>query len=125
MAEKKKPGMGRKILGAATAPLGGIGAMALLGPSEEASLADVAKYGAKTAYNAAIEDEEGMKAAERELDAAGKRKRSKERTRNSGSTTNAMGDTYKKGGAVKGYAKGGAVRGAGKAVKGVRKCKIC
>jgi hypothetical protein len=107
--------LGRKAAGAAMAIPGAITAGALLGTQPGSpGIIESAKFGAKTMYHGLAgnkkEDEEATKAY---LDAA-KRAQSVKQKRNTGETTNAAGDSYKKGGSVSSASKradGCAIRG--------------
>jgi hypothetical protein len=109
--------LARKAAGAASVIPGAVVGGAYLGASPDGpGVLDSAKYGAKSMYHAmAGNKKEGDEALE-EFKAATKRAQSVKTKRNTGETTNAMGDNYKKGGmtaskradgcAVKGKTKG-------------------
>jgi len=121
--------LGRKAAGAVMAVPAGISGATLLGllPGSPGVI-DSAKYGAKTMYHTINGDKKANDEAEKEYMDAAKRAQSIERQRNTGENTNAMGDTYKRGGKVKKMASGGKVSSAsaradGIAVKGHTKGK--
>ena len=93
--------LGRKAAGAAMAVPAGISGATLLGllPGSP-GVVDSAKYGAKTMYHTVTGDKKANDEAEKEYMAAAKREQSIERKRNTGETTNAAGDSYKKGGKI-------------------------
>jgi len=93
--------LGRKAAGAVMAVPAGISGATLLGllPGSP-GVVDSAKYGAKTMYHTVTGDKKANDEAEKEYMAAAKREQSIERKRNTGETTNAAGDSYKKGGKI-------------------------
>jgi len=98
IAEDKK--LLKKIVGAAGAIPSGLAGVILSPHPEMPGPIDSAKFGAKTFYNHMTGDEKGQAKALEEARAAVKRNKSVERKSNAGETTNAAGDSYKKGGSV-------------------------
>ena len=93
--------LGRKAAGAAAAVPSGLMGGVLMGLHPEGpNVVDAAKYGAKLAYHTATGDKKAADEATKEVEAATKRAQSVKTKRNTGETTNAAGDSYKKGGSV-------------------------
>ena len=93
--------LGRKAAGAAMAIPGALTAGALLGPQPGSpGYIDSAKFGAKTMYHTLAGNKKEDEEATKEYLNAAKRAQSIETKRNTGETTNAAGDSYKKGGKV-------------------------
>ena len=102
MADKdKEPSkLGRRLMAPVFAVPSGIAGAAILGSQPDIPVTSAAKFGAKYGYNTVMQDKEGMDNAVKEIEADVKRSQSHERKKNTGETTNAAGDNYKKGGAV-------------------------
>ena len=118
IAEDKK--LLRKIIGAAGAVPSGLAGVALSPHPDMPGPIDSAKFGAKTFYNHMTGDEKGQAKALEEAKAAVKRNKSVERKSNTGETTNAAGDSYKKGGKVSSASK----RADGCCIKGKTRGKM-
>ena len=103
---------GRKAAGAAAAIPAGIAGAALLGPQPGSpGFIDSAKFGAKSTYHGIAGNKKEEAEATKEYLNAAKRAQSIETKRNAGETTNAAGDSYKKGGSASSRADGIAQRG--------------
>jgi len=96
--ENKEFSRGKRALGAVMAVPAAISGATLLGSQPNFPVYNSAKYGAKlmTAKNKREEREAGE-----ELESAVKLRQSQKRQADTGENTNPMGDTYKKGGAVR------------------------
>jgi hypothetical protein len=122
--------LGRKALGVMAAPAGAIVGGAYLGTQPGSpGIIDSAKYGAKGMYHAMAGTKKDRDEDLQEYLDATKRAKSIERQRNSSENTNAMGDTYKRGGKVKKMASGGKVstasaRADGCCIKGKTRGKM-
>jgi len=93
--------LGRKAAGAAMAPAGAIVSPATLGTNPKGpSMLDAAKYGGKSMYHAMTGNKKAAEEADKELKGDVDRAQSVKRQRDSGESTNPMGDKYKKGGSV-------------------------
>ena len=108
---KEEPSIGRKAAGAMMAVPAGIAGAAILGSHPDIPYTSAAKYGAKAMYNEVTKDKEGADAALKEIESDVKRSQSQERKKNTGETTNAAGDAYKKGGSASSRADGIAQKG--------------
>jgi hypothetical protein len=112
--------LGRKALGVMAAPAGAIVGGAYLGTQPGSpGIIDSAKYGAKGMYHAMAGTKKDRDEDLQEYLDATKRAKSIERQRNSSENTNAMGDTYKRGGKVKKMASGGKVSTASRRADGI------
>jgi hypothetical protein len=93
--------LGRKAAGVAMAPAGALVSGATLGTNPRGpSVIDAAKYGAKSMYHAMTGDKKAAEKADKELKQDVDRAQSVKRQRDSGESTNEMGDKYAKGGSV-------------------------
>jgi hypothetical protein len=104
----------RKIAGAGLAVPAGLAGVILSAHPDMPGPIDSAKLGAKTVYHSITGNKKGEENALNEAKAAMKRDKNVERKYNTGETTNAAGDSYKKGGKVSSASKradGCAVRG--------------
>ncbi len=110
--DKEPSKLGRRIMAPIYAVPSGIAGAALLGSQPDIPVTSAAKVGARVGYNTIMQDKEGIDAAAKDFEAEVRRSKSHERKRNTGENTNPAGDTFKKGGSVKGW---GAARGARKA----------
>ena len=106
--------VGRAVLAGPSGVLGGI--MVGLHP-DGPDVIDAAKFGSKIAL---AENKKETDEAMREVEAATRRAQSVKRKPNTGETTNAMGDSYKKGGSVSSASK----RADGIAQRGKTKGKM-
>jgi hypothetical protein len=110
--DKEPSKLGRRIMAPVFALPSGVAGAALLGSQPDIPVTSAAKVGARVGYNTILQDKEGLDDAVKDFEAEVKRSKSHERKRNEGEKTNAAGDTFKKGGSVKGW---GMARGARKA----------
>ena len=120
--------LGKKAAAATMAVPSGIAGATLLGllPGSP-GMVDSAKYGAKTMYHTVMGDKKSNDEAEKEYMDSAKHAQSIKTKRNEGENTNAMGDTYKRGGKVK-MSSGGMTasrRADGIAQRGKTRGKMC
>jgi len=110
----------KKVLGAAAAVPAGLAGLAASASSDFPGPIDSARISGKMAYHSVTGDKKGLDKDTEEFDAAVKRNKSVERKKDTGETTNPMGDKYRKGGMVGSASK----RADGCAVKGKTRGKI-
>lgn len=111
--DKKEPSkLGRRLVAPVAGAASGLAGAALLGSQSDVPVTSAAKLGARVGYNTIMQDKDALDDAGKEFEADVKRAKSVKRKRDTGENTNPAGDTYKKGGAVRGW---GAARGARKA----------
>ena len=116
-ADKKLAKKALGVLGGAAAGLAGLGASTMKDmPGPIDSAVNMAKMG----YHTMTDNKEGVEKAAKEMKDAVKRNQSIERKKDSGDTTNPMGDKYRKGGKVSSASK----RADGCAIKGKTKGRI-
>ena len=110
----------RKLLGAMAAVPAGLAGLAASANKDFPGPIDSARISGKMAYNTVTGDKKALAENEREFSEAVKRNKSVDRKKDSGDTTNPMGDKYRKGGMVSSASK----RADGCAVKGKTRGRI-
>ena len=103
-----------KLLGAAAAVPASLAGLAASANKDFPGPIDSARISGKMAYNSVTGNKKALAENEQEFSDAVKRSKEKERKKDSGDTTNPMGDKYRKGGSVSSASKradGIAIRG--------------
>ena len=104
----------KKVLGAAAAVPAGLAGLAASANKDFPGPIDSARISGKMAYHSVTGDKKGLDKDTEEFDAAVKRNKSVERKKDTGDTSNPMGDKYRKGGKISSaskHADGCAIKG--------------